>query len=435
MTGSDSGRRHALRVGLRRRVVVRRVQRQHPGLRVQGDRRSDSGDDRVAAAGRQPTQFGGGLNARIKTTGGWAARWEYGPTTEYGLWRYGGSTSSAGGGWTRLETSLRDVAPGRTYHYRLVVNTPAGVVYSPDATFTTLPYGPPQFPPSVWSHQPLGNAGTGVAFAATVDGSGVPDALVVRVGRDPGVRSHHPAARAVRGRRAHALGERARHRPRAGPAVLLPRGRRERGRARRGPRQRRVHLRGPEHARPGPDLVAVPLAGPEPVAVAVAVAPSPDPSPSPDPDPSPSPSPDPSPSSDPAALSATAPLSPPSFSPVSPRATNPPAPRSAPRVSRVQAPHRRRRPQTRTRIVIERRAGEPLDRRGLHHRVPSTVRRAVKPALDPVTVGHRQASGPGALGGPERSTIVVSVSPAPWRSRSVRRSMSSSAVSRHATRS
>ncbi len=72
----------------------------------------------------------------------------------------------------RLHATLRDLAAGRTYHYRLVVNTPAGPVYGPDGTFTTEPLGHEQFPPTVWQHGPLGNGGTGAAFTATVDGSG-----------------------------------------------------------------------------------------------------------------------------------------------------------------------------------------------------------------------------------------------------------------------
>lgn len=118
------------------------------------------------------TQMTVGLNARINPYGArYAVRWEYGPTTSYGRFDEGGSTSSAGGGWTRVTKSLRDLAPGTTYHYRLVVNTPAGPAYSPDATFTTQPYGEgPGL--SVETHQPLGRTGTAAAFAATVQGTG-----------------------------------------------------------------------------------------------------------------------------------------------------------------------------------------------------------------------------------------------------------------------
>jgi hypothetical protein len=336
----------------------------------------------------EPTQMTGGLNARINVRGArYAVRWEYGPTTAYGLHQDGGSTYSDGGGWTGVETSLRDLAPGTTYHYRLVVNTPAGPAYSPDATFTTTPYtgGSGLI---VETHQPLGKTGTAAAFAATVQGTGrywfewgetqdfgrtTPPRQILAAdwsaqsvkelvtGLEPGKQYHY-----------RVVGENAFGRVVArGGAGLLT-------------------YTGPSTPSPDPEPTPWPNPSSDPdPSPSPDPSPDPDPSPSPDPspDPDPSPSPDPTPSASPdsAAPSATAPLSPPSFSPIPPRASGSPAPRSTPRVS----VSKRRIVITvaaRTRVTIERRSGQRWVRvTSLTTR--STVRRTVKPGLYRVTAG------------------------------------------------
>jgi hypothetical protein len=112
-------------------------------------------------------QFSVQLGARVVPGAShWTDRFEYGPTTAYGSYTKPGSKSDDGDG-AIVEASVLGLAPGRTYHYRLAVMTPAGVVYSPDATFTTLPYTP-QSAPDVETVGALGNVGTAAALAATV---------------------------------------------------------------------------------------------------------------------------------------------------------------------------------------------------------------------------------------------------------------------------
>ncbi len=118
-------------------------------------------------------------------------RWEYGPTTAYGLWRDGGSTSDAGGGWTGVETSLRDVAPGTDLPLPARREHARGCRVQPGRDLHHVALRPAQCPPSVWSHQPLGNAGTGVAFAATVDGSGARRATGSSGARRQAYGTHH----------------------------------------------------------------------------------------------------------------------------------------------------------------------------------------------------------------------------------------------------
>jgi hypothetical protein len=102
----------------------------------------------------------------------WTDRFEYGTTTAYGASTPRASDSRDGDA-VDLDAAVLGLAPGTTYHYRLMAMTAAGVTYSPDATFTTLPYTP-QSAPDVETMGALGNAGTGAALAATVDPGGDP---------------------------------------------------------------------------------------------------------------------------------------------------------------------------------------------------------------------------------------------------------------------
>jgi hypothetical protein len=101
----------------------------------------------------------------------WTARFEYGPTTAYGSYTKQASEGDAGDGFD-VDATVLGLAPGTTYHYRLMSMTPAGAVYTPDATFTTQDASPGE--PDVETMGALGNAGTGTALAATVRPRGGP---------------------------------------------------------------------------------------------------------------------------------------------------------------------------------------------------------------------------------------------------------------------
>ncbi len=186
-----------------------------------------------------------------------------------------------------------------------------------------------------------------------------------------------------------------------------------------GPRPRPVARPGPI-ARPGPLARPRPIARPRPVA-----RPDPVARPGPVARPEPVARPDPSPRPGPALATLVLPDL---------------AARLRPAGSAVHAARLRRQPTDRRRRHAPHAHHHPPPHgQTLGARATATITQDLSPDRQaralPGHGGNRQASGAGALGGPERSTIVVSVSAAPWRRRSVRRSRSSSAVSRHATRS
>ena len=63
-------------------------------------------------------------------------RFEYGPTAAYGS-RTAERRTGPGTGAQAVNAIVAGLAPGTTYHYRLVAKTPAGTAATPDATFTT----------------------------------------------------------------------------------------------------------------------------------------------------------------------------------------------------------------------------------------------------------------------------------------------------------
>jgi hypothetical protein len=86
----------------------------------------------------------GQVNPHLSTT---TYHFEYGPTAAYGS-----STQSAQIGADNsshlLSASLSGLAPGATYHYRLVATNEIGATVSSDGTFTTQPQAPPPPPPT-----------------------------------------------------------------------------------------------------------------------------------------------------------------------------------------------------------------------------------------------------------------------------------------------
>lgn len=263
---------------------------------------------------------------------------------------------------------MRDLAPGTTYHYRLVVNTPAGAVYSPDATFTTKPYtgGSGLI---VETHQPLGKTRTAAAFAATVQGTGrywfewgetqafgrttppreIPagdwsprSVKELVTGLEPGRQYHYRVVAENAFGRVVARG---------GAGLLT--------------------YTGPTSGEPTPD-------------------PDPDPDPTPSPDPGPEPTPAPTGPPDP--LGSSLPLGAglaPSFSPIPARGAAPPVPRSFPK-PRVSVSRNRIvvAVSERTRIVIHRRQGTRWVRVA-GATTSRTYRRTVKPG---VTASRRARS-------------------------------------------
>lgn len=129
----------------------------------------------------------------------WAARFEYGPTTGYGSYTKQASEGDAGDGFD-VDATVLGLAPGTTYHYRLMAMTAAGAVYTPDATFTTAPATPAA--PDVETMGVLGNAGTGTALAATVRPGGGPTTYRFQWGETSGL-GHETPARSLPGDNAH----------------------------------------------------------------------------------------------------------------------------------------------------------------------------------------------------------------------------------------
>ena len=65
-------------------------------------------------------------------------QFEYGPTTEYGS---ATALANVGSGDVQVPVTavIGDIAPGTTYHYRLVAFSAGGASYGADETFTTSP--------------------------------------------------------------------------------------------------------------------------------------------------------------------------------------------------------------------------------------------------------------------------------------------------------
>jgi hypothetical protein len=86
------------------------------------------------------TQTSARLNGSVKPNNE-ATTWhfEYGTTTTYGTNTPEQGPIAAGGGTTSVFADISALAPGTTYHYRLVATNASGAIPGKDRTFTTRP--------------------------------------------------------------------------------------------------------------------------------------------------------------------------------------------------------------------------------------------------------------------------------------------------------
>jgi hypothetical protein len=101
---------------------------------------------------------------------GWATTYhfDYGTTTAYGSsWPTVDVSLGAFTGDQNVAVALQNLAPGTTYHYRLVASNPGGAGYGPDETFTTGEY-----PTSAIQEAPVLNM-PGFVFPPANEGSKV----------------------------------------------------------------------------------------------------------------------------------------------------------------------------------------------------------------------------------------------------------------------
>ncbi len=89
----------------------------------------------ASAVGQTAATLNGSVNPRGSAT---TYHFDYGKTTAYG---HSTATLSAGSGTTAKSVSARitGLAPGTTYHFRLMGSSSAGTTLGKDARFTTLP--------------------------------------------------------------------------------------------------------------------------------------------------------------------------------------------------------------------------------------------------------------------------------------------------------
>ncbi len=111
-----------------------------------------------------------------------AAGYEAGAANPYGS---GGRTESIALAAAHTDETVEGVpitglAPGTTYHYRVVASNAAGTGYGPDETFTTTPPTPP-----LASTGPAGDvSATGATLSGTVAPEGLPTSYAFEVGTD-----------------------------------------------------------------------------------------------------------------------------------------------------------------------------------------------------------------------------------------------------------
>jgi FG-GAP repeat len=100
----------------------------------------------TTAAATNIGETGASLNGALAAGGSSKAYFQYGTTAAYG-----GSTSSqnvgSSAGPKPLAAAISGLAPGTTYHFRLVAENSGGVAYGDDRTFTTATTGDPAEPP------------------------------------------------------------------------------------------------------------------------------------------------------------------------------------------------------------------------------------------------------------------------------------------------
>ncbi len=115
------------------------------------------------------------------------ARFEYGTTTEYGMWAYVTLEPSNGLLVQNVSATLGELQQGKTYHYRLTATNSLGTSLGDDATFVTL--NPDITFPDVAITYPVSNGATVDSSSLSVRGTASDNigvtAVYLRVGEAP----------------------------------------------------------------------------------------------------------------------------------------------------------------------------------------------------------------------------------------------------------
>jgi Ca2+-binding RTX toxin-like protein len=130
----------------------------------------------VSAIGGTTATLNGTVNPAGLATDWW---FEYGTTTSYGSKT---ATTAAGSGSANVSVSkgLAGLAPGTTYHYRLVAQSPGGTTNGSDGLFTTA------YPPTVVTGAATAVGPTGATVGGTVNPNGQPTTWQVEYGTATG---------------------------------------------------------------------------------------------------------------------------------------------------------------------------------------------------------------------------------------------------------
>jgi uncharacterized protein (TIGR02145 family) len=80
------------------------------------------------------------LNGQVFIDKSTKAGFEYGTTTDYGTSIYPVSNASDAAAYTNVSYLLTTLSPATTYHYRIKIESPSGVILGDDVAFTTLDY-------------------------------------------------------------------------------------------------------------------------------------------------------------------------------------------------------------------------------------------------------------------------------------------------------
>ncbi len=132
----------------------------------------------IAAPADNITSTGARLNGRSNPRGSaTTVFFEVGPTTSYGS-TTGAASVGAGTSEIAFSATIGGLQAGTTYHYRVAASNIAGIVYSPDATFTTA--GPTL--PTVVTLPADNVTVTGARFNGSANGNGLATTVFFQYG-------------------------------------------------------------------------------------------------------------------------------------------------------------------------------------------------------------------------------------------------------------
>src|SRR5262249_43607928 len=151
----------------------------------------------VTAFGPTSATVGGTVNP-----GGQPTTWhvEYGKSTTYGSTT---APTNAGSGTANanVSTTISDLAPGTTYHYRLVATNVSGTVQGADGIFTTSAAAAP----FAVTGPATGVSGTSATLTGSVNPNGRPSTWYFEYGTNTGYGTKTPAQNAGGGTAATAV--------------------------------------------------------------------------------------------------------------------------------------------------------------------------------------------------------------------------------------